>query len=137
MKGEKMLEQYPKAAKVIKDWFLDRMMESLKTDDLPDDFKEFVKAQGVDNDRIGTLIDANPRTLFDVLDDNKIFISIVNNHSDWWWGINTGMTDKKYPSRKEAEIGAIEEAVKILNEELSKNERQNSRASATEIPNEK
>ena len=40
-----LLDNYPKAAIVVKQWFLDRMLESLNNDSLPEEFKDYVKSK--------------------------------------------------------------------------------------------
>lgn len=144
MTGLELLKKYPVAGKIVKDWFLDRMMESMKTDAVPDEFKEFVKAQGISDSNVATFIDANPRSLFDVLDENQIYIQIsvdVNKISDentvFRYSINSSIVESiDYPSRKDAEKDAVQEAMMMLNKKSITNAGQDSTASNTEIPTE-
>ena len=122
MNGIELLEKYSKAATVIKQWFLERMLESLKDETLPETFKEYARQQEIDNDKIGKLIDGNPRTLFDVFDENDLSINIVrtpNRTEGWEWEImQESVGNFICKSRKEAELFAIEAAFKLLNEKL-------------------
>jgi hypothetical protein len=122
MNGIELLEKYSKAATVIKQWFLERMLESLKDETLPETFKEYARQQEIDNDKIGKLIDGNPRTLFDVFDENDLSINIVrtpNRTEGWEWEIMQESVENSIcKSRKEAELLAIEAAFKLLNEKL-------------------
>lgn len=122
MNGIELLEKYSKAATVIKQWFLERMLESLKDETLPETFKEYARQQEIDNDKIGKLIDGNPRTLFDVFDENDLSINIVrtpNRTEGWEWEIMQESVENSIcKSRKEAELFAIEAAFKLLNEKL-------------------
>jgi hypothetical protein len=122
MNGIELLEKYSKAATVIKQWFLERMLESLKDESLPETFKEYARQQEIDNDKIGKLIDGNPRTLFDVFDENDLSINIVrtpNRTEGWEWEIMQESVENSIcKSRKEAELLAIEAAFKLLNEKL-------------------
>ena len=122
MNGIELLEKYSKAAIVIKQWFLERMLESLKDETLPETFKEYARQQEIDNDKIGKLIDGNPRTLFDVFDENDLSINIVrtpNRTEGWEWEIMQESVENSIcKSRKEAELLAIEAAFKLLNEKL-------------------
>lgn len=122
MNGIELLEKYSKAAIVIKQWFLERMLESLKDESLPETFKEYARQQEIDNDKIGKLIDGNPRTLFDVFDENDLSINIVrtpNRTEGWEWEIMQESVENSIcKSRKEAELFAIEAAFKLLNEKL-------------------
>lgn len=122
MNGIELLEKYSKSATVIKQWFLERMLESLKDESLPETFKEYARQQEIDNDKIGKLIDGNPRTLFDVFDENDLSINIVrtpNRTEGWEWEIMQESVENSIcKSRKEAELFAIEAAFKLLNEKL-------------------
>ena len=120
MTGLELLEKYDKAAIVIKQHYLNSMLESLKDDNLPENFKEYARQTTIDNDKIGKLIDVQPRGLFDVFDNNKIYIGITPN-------ILIGGMEFKYtiddlsgeaPTRKEVEKIAVEKAFEILNNKL-------------------
>tara|TARA_R110000868_G_scaffold333425_2_gene594258 strand:+ start:742 stop:1137 length:396 start_codon:yes stop_codon:yes gene_type:complete len=117
MKGLELIEKYPLAAKVIKDWFLIQMIESLKSEAIDEEFKNFMREQGVEDDKMGTLIELNPRMLFDVFDDNDIIISISYS-SKFMIAINGFDYGERYKTRKEAELYAIEAAFEILEEKL-------------------
>ena len=52
MKGIELLKEHSKAAIVMKQWFLEKMLEGLNDESLPDDFKVYVREQGID-DEIG------------------------------------------------------------------------------------
>jgi hypothetical protein len=125
MTGAELLETYPKAAVAIKEFYYGKMIESLEEDnDIPQEFKDMVQAQQFDSEYVATFIDTNPRFLFDIFDSNNINIvihvyteepptefafSIPQDNLDY---------DQLYPTRKEAEAAAIEQAFKILNEKL-------------------
>ena len=124
MKGIDLLEQYPLTAKVIREWFLERMIESLQDENVPDEFKNYMRDQGVHNDKVGVMIDANPRMLFDVFDENEIHISVVyeNNNSkelNYLSTINNCETKHYCLRRKEAELAVIETAFEILETKLT------------------
>ena len=103
---------------MIKQWFLDKLLESLKDDSIPENFKEFVRAQDMETDKIATMIEANPRVLFDVFDEHKIYIDISCLNDKFLWGINDDMRNSVYKTRKEAEKAAIEQAFQMLNDKL-------------------
>lgn len=118
-----LLDSYPKAAIVIKQWFLDRMLESLNTDSLPEEFKEYVRQQGIDNDKIANMIEGNPRTLFTPFDFQKVYVKIdikMQSEKDatFGWAINNNPVSQWYSDRISAEKDAIKEAFKILNNKL-------------------
>lgn len=124
MSSQELLETYGKAASVVKEFYLDKFLESLNTNDLPDNFKEFAREQGIDNDTVAKMIDAMPRALFDVFDANGINIVIhvytEQPPTEFAFSIPQDNVDydQLYPTRKEAEAAAIEKAFEILNEKL-------------------
>ena len=132
MKGITLLEKYPVSAELIKAWFLEKMIESFKDENVPSEFKDFMREQGIDNDKVGTLIDVNPRNLFDVFDDNDIHISVTyGNHNyendnlgelHYCATVNNSETVTYCLRRKDAETSAIEVAFEILENKLSPKE---------------
>lgn len=104
---------------MIKQWFLGKLLDSLNDDNLPENFKEYVKAQDLEDDKIATMIDASPRMLFDVFDEHKVYIQITYyNGPKFWCSINGVESGKKYDTRIEAEKEAIEGAFQMLNDKL-------------------
>jgi hypothetical protein len=123
MKGLELLEKYPASAKVIKDWFLQSMIESFKDDTVPEEFKQFMLEQGLEDDKVGTLIDVNPRMLLDVFDDNDIVIETsLYPSGEFTIKIGNQATTKSWKIRKEAELFAIEAAFEILEKKLTPKE---------------
>jgi len=122
MTGEELLETYPKAAVAIKEFYYGKMIDSLQEDnDIPEEFKDMVKAQQFDSEYVATFIDTNPRFLFDIFDANNVFIqiSIDIENNCFRWSFDGGRVESNdYTSRKEAETIAVEEAFKILNDKL-------------------
>ena len=114
-----LLEKYPHATEVVKDWFMQKMLESFKDESVPAEFKEFMRQQGISNDRLSTIIGENPRVLFDILDDNKLIINIVHSENGFSWDVDTVKSVQFYSFRKEAELAAIERAFEILDERLN------------------
>jgi len=94
------------------------MLDSLSDVNVPDDFKEFVKAQDLENEKISTMINASPRMLFDVFDDHKVYIQI-NVGPNFSYSINQGdVISGSWETRIEAEKAAIEQAFTILEAKL-------------------
>jgi hypothetical protein len=124
MKAVELLEKYPEAAKVIHEFYRNRMMSSMETDDVPDEFKEMLKQQSFDNEYIATFVDASPRMLFDVFDENGIYITTHVAAADGYfkWEIHSEAevyeTSEYLNNRKMAEAAAVEKAFEILNEQL-------------------
>tara|TARA_R110000868_G_scaffold75049_4_gene216816 strand:- start:103 stop:504 length:402 start_codon:yes stop_codon:yes gene_type:complete len=125
MKGIELLEQNPESAKLICSYYLEIMLESLKHEGLPEDFKESIREQGIDNDKIGAILDGNPRNLFDFFDSHKIYIDVrpFTNGSFSYSVISdiaTSGSSEVYKTRKEADKEAVEEAIKQLESTLTK-----------------
>jgi hypothetical protein len=117
MKGLELLEAYPKAAKVINEFYHTKMIESMNTEDVSQEYKDLLKEQEFDNEYVATFIDANPRILFDVFDEHEIYINI--SAPKFSYSIGTGgVISGTLKTRKEAEIAAIEEASQLLNDKL-------------------
>ena len=114
-----LLENHPKTAIVIKQWLLDKLLESLKDDSLPEDFKQHVREQGIDNDRVDKILTGSPRSLFDVFDDHKIYVeTIVDELGGFFWKIGGTQSPKCYEFRIECDKAAIEESFKLLEAKL-------------------
>lgn len=117
----KLFDEYPRARDVIKNWFLDKMLESFKDETVPDDFKEHIRKQGLEDQQVAKIIGSNPRSLFSVLDENNLFIEIKLNHAvstkpTFSWGVNGSTSTKWYETRTDAELDAVIECFKQLNE---------------------
>ena len=126
MKGLELLETYPRAAEEIAEFYRSKMLESLNTQDVPDEFKDMVKGQEFDNQYIATFIDANPRILFDVFDSNAVYIEILVDYTKpdptFTYTVIDGdimnANPSQYNNRIEAEKAAVEQAFQILNDKL-------------------
>lgn len=123
MKAQELMTKYPLTAKIVKDWFLEKMIESMNTDSVPEEFKQSILAEGISDDRLGTVIDAQPRSLFDVFDQHEMSINIIRTPSsveEWDWEImQTSVENSICKSRKEAEVFAIQAAFKTLEDKLT------------------
>lgn len=124
MTGLELLQAYPKAADAIKEFYYGKMVDSLSEDsDIPQDFKEMVKSQQFDSEYVATFIDNNPRFLFDIFDENGIYINVTAfPNSLFIYSLvgevaEVGSTETSF-TRKEAEKLAIEQAFEILNNKL-------------------
>ena len=122
MSSQELLENYGKAASVVKDFYLAKFLESMEdSENLPENFKDFAKEQGIDNDTVSKMIDAMPRALFDAFDAHKVYIQITVDFENncFRWSFDGGHVESNdYTSRKEAETAAIEQAFEILNNKL-------------------
>jgi hypothetical protein len=119
------LELYPLAGKMLHDYYLELMLESINMSQLPDDYKEQIKQEGIEMDKIEDIANTNPRHLLDFFDDKEIYVRIsVDSDGIFMFSIvgpvaTIGST-KSYKTRKEAEADAIEQATKQLELSLTK-----------------
>jgi len=118
-----LLEKYPEAAKVIVSYYLEKMLEGLNDDKLPENFKDFVRAQGVDNDKIAKILESSPRNLFDVFDSYGFYAEILYSEAGFSYTIlnkqrlyhaNVG----SFSSRKECDTAAVTVMIQLLNDKL-------------------
>lgn len=121
MKAIELLEKYPLTTEVVRDWFIRKMVESVNEDnDVPAEFKEFMINQGLPNERLAIFIDSNPRSLFDVFDENDVVIETsLYPNSEFTIKIGNQATTNSWKTRKEAEAFAVEAAFEILEETLA------------------
>jgi len=126
MTGLELLENNPLSATLIREWFLEKMIESLQTADVPDEFKNMMRDTGVENDKLSIMMDGNPRMLFDVFDENDVII-IIKYHDNFGftWAVEEADDQSFYKTRKEAELSAIEVAFEILENQLTPKEETN------------
>lgn len=126
-----LLQKYPEAGRVVKAYFLEILISSLNTESLPDDFKDHVRAQGIDDEVVAKILDNAPRNLFDVFDENEIYIFIhymdVKDNVEFFYSFrNIDINPVKlFKTRKEAEHAAVADAFKYLNDTLKQNENEN------------
>ena len=120
MKAIELLEANPKTAEVIRAWFMEKMIESIKTaQDVPDEFKDYMRQQGIDNEKLSIMIDAQPRSLFEVFDAKEIFINVFYVVGKFHAQISDNDAETESTIRKDAEVGIIEHAFRILEEKLT------------------
>jgi hypothetical protein len=126
MKGLELLEAYPKAAEVINEFYHTKMIESMNTPDVSQEYKDLLKEQEFDNEYVAKFIDANPRILFDVFDSNAVYIEILvdltKDDALFSYIIDGDVMGNVeavlYNSRIEAERVAVGKAFQLLNDKL-------------------
>lgn len=115
-----LLQSYPEAAKVVKAYYLEIMLGTLNDDSLPENFKEYVREMGIDDEKISKMLSGSSRSMFDVFDDNGVFINITFDHEyrTFTYSVDGEVDSETYLFRKAAEQAAVAEAFKILNARL-------------------
>ena len=119
MKALELLEGHPRTAEVIRTWFMEKMIESMKdAKDVPEEFKEFMRQQGIDNEKLSVMIESQPRNLFDVFDAKGIIINVFYIVGKFHAQITDYAAETESVNRKEAEAGIIDYAFRILEDKL-------------------
>jgi hypothetical protein len=118
-----LFEKYPNAKAIIKDWFLKEMIISSQNENVPEEFKQAVLQTGISDENLATLIEVQPRVLFDVFDENDIII-VIGYHENC--GFNYVVCEDNDPqnffkTRKETEQVAIKVAFEILEKSIKIN----------------
>jgi len=120
-----ILKQHPKAAEVMKDYYIDLMIESAQ--DLPAHFKEFLQEKGLEMSNIAEMMETAPRNLFDVFDKYDIIISITYDRAvnKFCYFVNEYENEKHFDTRKQADKDAVETALALLEAKLNVLEKTN------------
>lgn len=120
MKAIEILEKNPLSAKLVVEWFFNKMIESLNIGSVDEEFRNFMREQALDNEKIAVMIDATPRMLLDVFDANDIVIETsLYPNEEFTIKIGNEATTNSWKTRKEAEAFAIEAAFDILEAKLT------------------
>jgi len=120
-----ILKQHPKAAQVMKDYYIDLMIESAQ--DLPAHFKEFLQDKGLEMSNIADMMEAAPRNLFDVFDKHEIIISVTYDRAPnkFCYFVNEYQDKTHFDTRKEADQDAVQTALTLLEAKLNALEKTN------------
>jgi hypothetical protein len=128
MKTIELLQENPHAAKVIKEYYNNVMLSRVDESGLPEHYIEFLKDQGLDDQNVAQMMEANARNVYDVLDDNGFIISITYDATfeKFYWFINGDSHKIACSTRKDAENDAVAAAIyrleRKLNPEIEDNE---------------
>jgi len=127
---KELLEKHPKSAKIVREYYLKKLLDSLEDKGLPDEFKEHVKQQGLPEEQIIKLLETNPGALTDVFDENGIYIITFIDRRDTTpeeVNFRTSISGKQgtlntckslFKTRKEAEKEGVTEAFSLLEQKL-------------------
>lgn len=119
------LNNYPKTAQLLQDYYTTMMLASIDRANIPDDFKETIRKDGISLDKIEIIVNSNPRHLFEFFDDRSMYIDIkANFDGTFQYALldgnvsNLGSLDK-FKTRKQADAAAIEAAISTLENKLN------------------
>jgi hypothetical protein len=111
-----LLNRYPIATEILRDWFIKRMKKSLDEDQVSEEFKEMLIRKGVPDTTLAIMLNQNPRGFFDVLDENKIIIEILHvSEFRFYYTINdVSFNDVLCENRVTCEYAAVTKALRML-----------------------
>jgi adenosylcobinamide amidohydrolase len=122
-----ILKQHPKAAQVMKDYYINLMIESAQ--DLPAHFKEFLQDKGLEMSNIAEMMETAPRNLFDVFDEHGIFINVstTNSGKSYQCDVSRDLQGESQGAntRKEADLKGVTLAIAMLENKLNSLEETN------------
>ena len=117
-----LLNESKFAKPVILNWFKQQMLNSFQGTELTKEQIEQYIEDTLAEKTFVELININPRMMFDVFDENKIFIRIIPDNSLFFSRVDS-LEHVENITRKEAELSGIIEATKILNNKLEQLEK--------------
>lgn len=112
-----VFEKNPHATLVVQSWFMNRMLESLNDETVPEDFRDMLRQKGVQKEQLIKMIDGSPRSLFDVLDEHEVVIQI-NTYPHFSYSINNETIAGSWNTRKEAEMFAVSAGLEMLENKI-------------------
>ena len=117
-----LLNESKFAKPVILNWFKQQMLNSFQGTELTKEQVEQYIEDTLAEKTFVELININPRMMFDVFDENEIFIRIIPDNNLFFSCIDDEKPTE-HKTRKEAELSGIIEATKILNNKLEQLEK--------------
>ena len=119
MKTRELLEKHPKATEIIVEYYNKLIIGSI-TEEMPENFREFLKEKGFDVNNLETVINANPRSLLDVFDKHEIYASLdmhfVEGKPIFGVNINGAVSEMKFAERRTAEEYLVMSCIKFLDD---------------------
>jgi|TARA_R110000868_G_scaffold823_3_gene6178 hypothetical protein len=121
MKTDKIISEYPNTVIQLKEFFLDKLVESFNEFDDDVDFKRFMVESGITDDQITNVLEGNPRSCFDMFDKHNLILSVVYEKKGFTFFFNDDSTTKKsyFDTRLECEKAALETAIDLLEQLLT------------------
>ena len=117
-----LLNELKFAKPVILNWFKQQMLNSFQETELTKEQIEQYIEDTLAEKTFVELININPRMMFDVFDENEIFIRIIPDNSLFFSRVDS-LEHVENITRKGAELSGIIEATKILNNKLEQLEK--------------
>ena len=121
MKTEELLNNNPLSKELIRQWFFNKMTETIDDDiEVPQDFRDAMIKEGISDILLKKHIEVNPRCLFEIFDENELFIDISRKKMQFTFDVNSKQIENKYfMFRKDAETNAIIYTMSLLEYKLN------------------
>ena len=120
MKTDKIINNYPNAVAQLKEFFLEKLVDSFDEFDGDVDFKNFMVESGITDQQIITVLEGNPRSCFDMFDKYNLIVSIVHEKKGFTFFFDDSTTKKSYfDTRLECEKAALEAVIDLLEQLLT------------------
>ena len=121
MKTEELLNNNPLSKELIRQWFFNKMTETINDDiEVPQDFRDAMIREGVSDKLLKMHIENNPHCLFEIFDENELFIDVFKDIFGFSFIINELKFKNPYfILRKKAEFASVKQAMILLEIKLN------------------
>lgn len=124
MKPAELLEKHPETTLKIREFFLNKLLQSFNDEEIPEEFKKEIINQGVNDEQISKFIDIQPRMFFDFFDSMDKIIEITYKKGfGFSWSVENETCNIGFDTRLDAERDAIYTVFEIVetSNEISEN----------------
>jgi hypothetical protein len=136
MKAKEIFEKYPLSTEAMREWFKAKLVESFKEFNEDEAFKGAMLELGVDDEQLTRVVEAGPHMLFELFDNNEIYVSIFYYYNEKQWGFSINEThanfNGQFSSRKATEHAAMLKGLGKLEITLKEKLNQNTEEDETE-----
>ena len=124
MKPADLLEKHPETTLKVREFFLNKLLESFNSEEIPEEFKKEIIERGVNDEHISKFINIQPRMFFDYFDSIEKVIEITYKKGlGFSWTVDNETCNIAFDTRIEAETDAIYTVFEIVEptNEISEN----------------
>jgi len=123
MKTLELIENFPLTMGEIQSYLYKKLLDSIKeaSENVPEEYLEHLKNTEISSDKISSLVEVNPRILFEFFDEHEIYVETIRYDNKFVCRIN-GEKKSSEEDRLSAEVNAIEKCFPILEDILTEKE---------------
>ena len=125
MKAENLMKNNPLSTAKLKEFFLDKLITTFDDFDGDKDFERFMVESGITDQQIITVMEGNPRSCFDIFDQEDIIVSIVyveKKGFTFYLDAELGADKSYFDTRIACELSALQMCIELLEEKLKEPE---------------